>query len=64
MHVPEPSIVTAAALSIHWERGDIEAVVLLMSEIKSQEEAEDIITALLILRGRSIDEMHKLLINV
>jgi hypothetical protein len=64
MHVSEPAIRQAAALTIHWQRGDIEAVVLLMAEeIGSQDEAEDVITALLMLRGRDLAEMEELVLG-
>jgi hypothetical protein len=63
MHVQEPAITTAAALSLHWDSGDIEAVVILLADISGQEEAEDIITSLLVLRNKSADDLRKLLIH-
>lgn len=63
MHVQEPSVTMAAALMLHWESKDIEAVVVLLSEIGSQEEAEDIITALLMLRHRLDEELRELALS-
>ena len=63
MHVHEPAIQTAAALIIHWSRLDVEAVVIMMADIADQEEAEDIITALLQLRDRDIEDVRKLVLH-
>jgi len=60
MHVQEPAIITAAALAVHVSREDIEAVVLMLAEIKDKDEAEDIIVALLLLRGKTVDELRGL----
>lgn len=61
MHVrQEPAIGAAAALIVHWSRHDIEAVVLMLAEIRDKDEAEDIITALLLLRERSAADLARL----
>jgi hypothetical protein len=59
----EPSLRQAAVLTQHWTARDIEAVVLLMAEIKDKEEAEDLIVALLMLRGRSMDDIRKIILT-
>ncbi len=61
MHVrQEPAIGMAAALIVHWSRQDIEAVVLMLAEIRDKDEAEDVITALLLLRERSAADLARL----
>jgi hypothetical protein len=55
------SIRRAAALAVHWDRKDIEAVVLMMTEISSQQEAEDLVTGLLMLRDRTPREIALIL---
>jgi hypothetical protein len=61
MHVQqEPAVAMAAALIIHWSRHDIEAVVLMLADIKDKDEAEDVITALLLLRDRPAAELRLL----
>jgi hypothetical protein len=61
MHVQqEPAVAMAAALIIHWSRHDIEAVVLMLADIKDKDEAEDVITALLLLRDRTAAELRLL----
>lgn len=56
-----PSAISlAAALIVHWSRHDIEAVVLMLAEISDLDEAEDIITALLLLRDRSTADLAQL----
>lgn len=63
MHVQqEPAIAMAAALIVHWSRHDIEAAVLLLADIGDKDEAEDIITALLLLREKPLAELEKMLI--
>ncbi len=57
----EPSIATAAALTVHWGNRDIEAVVVLLAEVTSQQEAEDIIVALLGMRDKPAAEVRELL---
>lgn len=57
----EPSIATAAALTVHWENRDIEAVVVLLAEITSQQDAEDVVVALLGMRDKPMKEVRKLL---
>jgi len=59
MQLAGPTLRQAAALTLHWERGDIEAVVVMVSDIESQDEAEDLIMALLMLRSRSITEIQR-----
>jgi len=63
MHVQEPAIKFAAALVVHWSRHDIEAAVLMIADIKDKEDAEDVITALLLLRGRSLDDLRELALH-
>jgi hypothetical protein len=61
MLAPEPAMRQAAALTVHMERKDIEAVVLMLTDLASQEEAEDVIVALLLLRGRSDEDVRGLI---
>lgn len=63
MHASEPGMRQAAALILHWERGDIEAVVLLIGDIPDQAQAEDIITAMLILRERELRDLERMLVT-
>lgn len=62
MHPPveEPAIKLAAALTTHWERRDIEAVVLLLADL-DKEDAQDIIVALLLLREKSMEDIARML---
>lgn len=60
----EPAVRQAAAMAVHWDRGDIEAAVLMLAEISTKEEAEDLVVALLHLRGRSTEELLKLVQRV
>ena len=60
MHVQEPAIAMAAALAVHWSRKDIEAAVMMIAEIGDKEEALDVITALLLLRDRSLADLREI----
>lgn len=60
MHMQEPALGFAAALALHWSRGDIEAAVLMLTDIKDKEEALDVITALLLQRDRSTADLAQL----
>jgi hypothetical protein len=52
--VDEPCLRTAAQLSLHWIRNDIEAVIYTLSEVDTLDEALDIITSLLLMRDREV----------
>lgn len=53
MSITEPCIRAAAVLTSHWHAGDMEAVVLLLAEVASQQEAEDLVVGLLLTRDLS-----------
>lgn len=59
----EPSIRQAAALTCHWQQRDIEAVVMLLTEIQDQAEAEDLVVALLGMRDKPMEEVRALLLG-
>lgn len=62
MHVTEPSIRLAAVLTSHWQARDIEAVILLLKELRREGECrcqdlEDLATALLMMRDMPMDKI-------
>lgn len=61
----EPALRTGALLIKHWVHNkDVEAAIMLMAEIGTREEAEDVITALLLLHGRSAAQLNALILGV
>jgi len=50
LNVSEPCIRAAAVLTSHWLANDIEAVVLLLNEVSTMEEAVDLVTGMLLTR--------------
>jgi hypothetical protein len=61
--VAEPAIRQAAVITTHWIARDIEAVIMLMTDIKDRDEAEDLIIALLLLRDRTPDDIRKIILS-
>ena len=62
MHACDPQTRLAAVLTAHWQAGDIEAVVLLLAEeIGSQQEAEDVLVALLMIRDKPMEEITRII---
>ena len=62
MYACDPPTRLAAVLTAHWQAGDIEAVVLLVAEeIKSQQDAEDVLFALLMMRDKPIEEITRIM---
>lgn len=57
----EPSLRRAAALLLHWGATDIEGVVICLSELTTLDEAMDVITMLLLLSGKSREELFQLI---
>lgn len=51
MSIDEPCIRSAAVLTSHWLAGDMEAVVLLLDEVASLDEAVDLVAGMLLTRG-------------
>lgn len=47
----------------HWNRRDIEAVVLLVADLDELDEAHDMIVALLMLRDKTPDEINRLVLG-
>lgn len=62
--VGESALRQAAVLTTHWNRRDIEAVVMLVAELEELDAAHDMIVALLMLRGKTPDEIHQLVLRV
>jgi hypothetical protein len=50
VHVTEPCIRAAAVLTSHWLDRDMEAVVLLLAEVTTLDEALDLVTGMLLTR--------------
>lgn len=61
--VAEPAIRAAAVLTHHWTTRDIEAVILLLAEIRNRDELEDLILALLMVRSKSADEISRIILG-
>lgn len=61
--VGEPALRRAAVLMTHWNRRDIEAVVLLVADLDELDEAHDMIVALLMLRDKTPDEINRLVLG-
>jgi hypothetical protein len=59
MRPVEPALRQAAVLLTHWQNKDVEAVVLLVADMTRQD-AEDVITALLLLHGRPAEKIREL----
>jgi hypothetical protein len=57
----EPAFRQAAALITHWERLDIEAFVVLLSDLGLDLQAQDLVQALVMLRDRPGEEIAGLL---
>lgn len=59
----EPSVRLAALLTLHWQARDIEAVVLLLAELTEEgcrcQDLEDLVTALLMMRDKPMDQVEK-----
>lgn len=53
MSIDEPCIRAAAVLTSHWLADDMEAVVLLLNEVESLDEAVDLVTGMLLTRKLS-----------
>lgn len=53
MDIREPCIRQAAVLTSHWITGDMEAVILLLHEVATLDEAVDLATGLLLTRDCS-----------
>jgi hypothetical protein len=62
--VSGPALRQAAVLATHWNRRDIEAVVLLVAELNDLDLAHDMIVALLMLRDKSQEEISTLVQGV
>lgn len=61
--VGEPALRQAAVLITHWNRRDIEAVVMLLAELET-DEAHDMIVAMLMLRDKTDEEISQLMLRV
>lgn len=60
MDITEPCIRTAAVLTSHWINRDMEAVVLLLSEVATVDEAVDLVTGMLLTRELSAEALHSI----
>ena len=58
----EPSIRTAALLTMYWQSRDIEAVVLLLADLTETgcacQNLEDLVTALLMMRDKPMSQVQ------
>lgn len=56
----ESSIRQAAVLTAHWQARDVEAVTLLLSDVRG-EEAQDLVLALLMLRDVPLEQVQRII---
>jgi hypothetical protein len=62
MSMTEPSMRTAALLTMYWQSRDIEAVVILLAELTERgcacRDLEDLVTALLMMRDKPMEQVE------
>jgi hypothetical protein len=61
MHTVEPALYRAAILLAHWQKADVEAVVLLLAEIITIDDLGDLVVGLLQLHGQPPEAVAKII---